>query len=215
MSGWGEAGADFGLRIADGGLQIAPPMPPRRRAPSAIRDPQSAIDWGRIRLFAMDVDGVLTDGTVFIASDGSEAKGFSILDGMGLRQLARAGIIVAWISGRPSPATARRARELEIPHLVQGRTDKIDALQEIAAQLRFDAAECAYMGDDSIDVPAMGWAGVGIAPPGAMAMAIAAADYVTTRPAGHGAVREVCEHLLSARGAKPRSTRRKAGSEPR
>lgn len=159
----------------------------------------------------MDVDGVLTDGTVLISSDGTEAKGFSILDGMGLRQLDRAGVAVAWISGRPSSATARRAAELQIPHVVQGRVDKITALQEIAAQLGLSAGECAYMGDDVIDAPAMEWAGIGIAPPDAMASAKDAADYVTTRAAGRGAVREVCELILAAREVKgSTNTRRRS-----
>ena len=152
-------------------------MPPSSRAsfhfrlmsrsrvrPSAIRNPRSATPpapprWAAIRLFAMDVDGVLTDGTVDIFSDGTEAKSFSILDGMGLRQLDLAGIVTAWISGRPSDATTARAKELKIPHLVQGRTDKLVVLQELARTLGLSAAQCAYMGDDSIDAPAIAWAG--------------------------------------------------------
>ena len=149
----------------------------------------------------MDVDGVLTDGTVAISSDGTEAKSFSILDGHGLKQLAKAGVIVAWISGRASGATSVRARELQIPHVVQGRVDKREALQELAAQLGLSAAACAYMGDDVIDAPAMSWAGIGIAPPGAMPAALAAAGYVTAREAGKGAVREVCDHVLATRAA--------------
>lgn len=155
--------------------------------------------WAAVRLFAMDVDGVLTDGTVQISSDGTESKGFSILDGMGLKLLERSGILTAWISGRASGATSIRARELKIPHVVQGRIDKITALQELAQQLGLNSAECAYMGDDTIDVPAIEWAGIGVAPSEAMATALAAADYITTRPAGRGAVREICEHLLAAR----------------
>lgn len=162
----------------------------------------------------MDVDGVLTDGTVLISSDGNEAKGFSILDGMGLRQLGRAGVVVAWISGRPSTATTRRASELRIPHLVQGRVDKLTALQEIATQLGLSPAECAYMGDDSIDAAAMEWAGIGVAPPEAMPVALAVADYVTVRSAGRGAVREVCEHLLAAGHSKLRSKPVGRGSQP-
>jgi 3-deoxy-D-manno-octulosonate 8-phosphate phosphatase (KDO 8-P phosphatase) len=156
---------------------------------------------GGIRLFAMDVDGVLTDGTVLISSDGSEAKAFSILDGAGLRRLADAGILTAWISGRASSATTVRANELRIPHVIQGRNDKLAALQELAAKLALTAAQCAYMGDDVIDAPAIAWAGVGAAPAEAMPEALAAADYVATRPAGRGAVREVCELLLAARVA--------------
>jgi 3-deoxy-D-manno-octulosonate 8-phosphate phosphatase (KDO 8-P phosphatase) len=155
--------------------------------------------WAAVRLFAMDVDGVLTDGTVLIAADGGEAKSFSILDGHGLKRLARAGVLVAWISGRESGATTRRARELGIPHVVQGRTDKLVILRELAAQLALDASQCAYMGDDDIDVGAIEWAGIGIAPAGAMPSALAAADYVPARQAGHGAVREICELILSAR----------------
>ena len=191
-------------------------MPTPRQ--SAVRNPKSAIApsrWAAINLFAMDVDGVLTDGTVVISSDGSEAKAFSILDGHGLKQLAKAGIAVAWISGRTSGATSVRAIELKIPHVIQGRVDKKIALAELAERLGFTADECAYMGDDVIDVAAIEWAAIGIAPPGAMTEATAAADYVTTREAGHGAVREVCDLILRGRGigardaaAKPKSERR-------
>lgn len=158
--------------------------------------------WASIRLFAMDVDGVLTDGTVFISSDKKEFKGFSILDGMGIKRLHRAGISVAWISGRTSAATTARAHELHIQHLVQDRPDKLTVLQEIAAELTLAAGQVVYMGDDEIDIPAMLWAGVSVSVPEAIPSAIEAANYVTKRKGGHGAVREVCEHILSARGVK-------------
>ena len=148
----------------------------------------------------MDVDGVLTDGTVAISGDGTESKNFSILDGMGIVRLHKAGVIVAWISGRASPATTLRATELRVPHIVQGRTDKLMALQELASQLGLAAPQVCYMGDDDIDAPAIGWAGIGVAPAGAMPAALQAAGYVPRRPAGHGAVREVCEHILGNRG---------------
>lgn len=172
---------------------------PARPKVEAFHNPVPRPAWKRIRLFAMDVDGILTDGTVRISSDGTETKSFSILDGMGLVRLNRAGIHVAWISGRPSGATTARATELKIPHVIQGRTDKLAALQELAAQLGLTAPEIAYMGDDDIDVPAIEWAAIGITVPDAMPAALAAAGYVTTRAAGHGAVREVCEHLLASR----------------
>jgi 3-deoxy-D-manno-octulosonate 8-phosphate phosphatase (KDO 8-P phosphatase) len=155
--------------------------------------------WAAVRLFAMDVDGILTDGTVTISSDGSEAKVFSVLDGMGLTRLNKAGIVVAWISGRASGATTMRANELKVPHLIQGRTDKLAALQELAALLSLAPAQCVYIGDDDIDAPAIAWAGIGATVPAAMPAALAAADYVTVRGAGLGAVREICEHLLGAR----------------
>jgi 3-deoxy-D-manno-octulosonate 8-phosphate phosphatase (KDO 8-P phosphatase) len=147
--------------------------------------------WAAIRLFAMDVDGILTDGTVFVSSDGTEAKQFSILDGMGLVRLGRAG------------ATTVRANELKIPHIIQGRTDKRVALEELAAQLGLGPAQIAYMGDDDIDASAIRWAGIGVSVPDAMPAAIEAATYLTRRPAGRGAVREVCEHILAARGHSP------------
>ena len=159
--------------------------------------------WAVVRLLAMDVDGILTDGTVHVSSAGAETKVFSILDGMGLKRVLQAGFAVAWISGRPSGATTARAAELHIPHVIQGRTDKLAALQELAGQLKLTAQQCAYMGDDDIDAPAIAWAGVGASVPGALPAALAAADYVTTRTAGHGAVREICEHLLAARVRPP------------
>jgi 3-deoxy-D-manno-octulosonate 8-phosphate phosphatase (KDO 8-P phosphatase) len=158
--------------------------------------------WARIRLFAMDVDGVLTDGTVAIHSDGAESKRYSVLDGMGLARLRQAGVALAWISGRSSGATTVRAAELKIPHLIQGRTDKLAALQELAAQLKLTAAEICYMGDDDIDAPAISWAGIGVAPPAAMPAALKVACFVPARPAGLGAVRLVCEQILANRGQK-------------
>ena len=179
------------------------PVRPRASSQSRIENPKPKISptrWAGIRLFAMDVDGILTDGTLHICSDGSETKIFNVLDGMGLTRCAKSGIITAWISGRLSGATTVRAGELKIPHLIQGRTDKHVALRELAAQLGIAAQHIAYMGDDDIDAAALHWAGIGITVPGGMPAAFAAADYVTTRQAGYGAVREVCEHILAARG---------------
>ncbi|QYM77881.1 HAD hydrolase family protein [Horticoccus luteus] len=174
-------------------------MPARSTAP---RPTPTRADWARVRLFAMDVDGVLTDGNVFIAHGRSELKSFSILDGSGLKRAIRQGVAIAWISGRPSPATTARAKELGIPHVVQGRSDKLTALQELARELNLHADDCVYMGDDDIDAPAMRWARIGVSVPGAMAVAHAAADYITQRDGGRGAVREVCDLILAARAAK-------------
>jgi len=160
----------------------------------------SQADWAKIELLAMDVDGVLTDGRVTISSDGTESKQFSILDGFGLVRLARAGVHVAWISGRASGSTTARANELKIAHVVQGRVDKGAALQELAAKLGVTAAQCAYIGDDTIDLSAINWAGIGIAVPNGMPNVLAAARHVTQRAGGFGAVREVCEQIASAKG---------------
>jgi 3-deoxy-D-manno-octulosonate 8-phosphate phosphatase (KDO 8-P phosphatase) len=165
------------------------------------KQPVSRQRWAAIRLFAMDVDGVLTDGSLHISSDGTESKSFSILDGFGLKELERADIVTAWITGRPSGATAVRAKELKIPHVIQGRIDKNVALQELATRLGLTPNQCAYMGDDVIDVAAMQWAGIGIAPLDAMDAALEVAAVITERRGGHGAVREVCEHILTARGS--------------
>jgi len=148
----------------------------------------------------MDVDGVLTDGTVEIHSNGSESKEFSILDGMGLVRLIKSGLAVAWISGRASGATTVRAVELKVPHLIQGRTDKLMALQELASQLGLASTQVCYMGDDDIDAPAINWAGIGVAPAQSMPAALRVADLVPGRPAGRGAVREVCEQIMAHRG---------------
>jgi 3-deoxy-D-manno-octulosonate 8-phosphate phosphatase (KDO 8-P phosphatase) len=170
--------------------------------------------WARIRLFAMDVDGILTDGTVSVSSDGTETKRFSIIDGLGLLLLRREGIELAWISGRQSGATSLRAAELKIPHLIQGQHDKLAALTGLAAGLGIEMGDCAYMGDDFIDAAAIAAAGIGISVPTGLPAAIEAADYVTRRQAGLGAVREVCDLLLAARskaaGNRKRGKRTKA-----
>lgn len=155
--------------------------------------------WARLKLLATDVDGVLTDGTIRVSSDGSESKVFSVLDGLGMVRLLRDDFVVAWISGRASGATTVRAKELKIPHLVQGRVDKVTALKELATALGFTAEQCAYVGDDDIDAAAMRWAGIGITVPHAMPSAEKAADCQTTRQPGHGAIREVCDKILSYR----------------
>ena len=148
----------------------------------------------------MDVDGVLTDGRVSISSDGTESKQFSVLDGLGQAHLMRTGVHIAWISGRASGSTTARATELKIPYVFQGRTDKLAVLQELAAKLGLSREQCAYIGDDIIDVPAIAWAGVGVSVPDAMPVALTAASYVTRRAGGFGAVREVCEQIASAKG---------------
>jgi 3-deoxy-D-manno-octulosonate 8-phosphate phosphatase (KDO 8-P phosphatase) len=164
------------------------------------KKPVTRAAWSRIRLFAMDVDGVLTDGTVAVSSDGTETKRFCITDGLGLILVRASGLETAWISGRKSATTALRAAELKIPHVVQGRHDKLAALTELAASLGIPLSACAYMGDDFIDAPAIAASGIGISVPTGLPAALAAADYVTRRNAGYGAVREVCEHLLLAQG---------------
>ncbi len=151
----------------------------------------------RIRLLLCDVDGVLTDASVFIGGT-QEMKRFNIRDGLGLVRLRRAGLKVGWISGRPSPATTRRARELKIDFLRQGKGSKVCAVESLLAQTGFRWDEVCYMGDDIIDLGVLKRAGVAVAVANGVAEARAAADYVTRASGGHGAVREVVELILKA-----------------
>lgn len=174
--------------------------------PTVPKTPIEPERWAAIRLFAMDVDGVLTDGSVYVSSSGEESKRFSVLDGLGLARARDAGIILAWISGRQSGATTKRGEELRIPHMIQGRGDKGAVLQELIDHLGVPSDEVCYMGDDEIDVGAMLHAGIGITVPAGMPAAQAAADYVTTRAAGQGAVREICDLIVHARALTGDST---------
>ena len=159
----------------------------------------ASIDWTNIQLLALDVDGVLTDGTIFVGADGFELKQFSILDGMGLACLKKLGITLAVISGRLSPATTSRMNELKFDHIIQGRNDKGVALAELAKQLDLTAERVCYMGDDEIDVPALNFAGIGVAVANAVPLALKSANYLTTKQGGKGAVREVCDRILESR----------------
>ncbi len=153
-----------------------------------------------IKLFAMDVDGILSDGQIIYDSTGNETKAFYVQDGLGLSALRQHGYILAIITGRDSPMVARRAKELGITHLIQGRDDKFTALSSLADNLGIALSDCAYMGDDLPDVKAIKQAGLGISVPNGCPQAQAAADFITSRTGGCGAVREVCELLLMASG---------------
>jgi 3-deoxy-D-manno-octulosonate 8-phosphate phosphatase (KDO 8-P phosphatase) len=154
-----------------------------------------------VRLLVLDVDGVLTDGRLFYGPKGEVLKAFHVRDGYGIKRVAQAGITVAIISGRKSAAVARRARDLGIKHVTQGATDKLAALRKLSKALRLPLADCACVGDDTPDAPILEAAGLGIAVADAHPDALAAANLVTTRPGGHGAVREVCDWLVAAREA--------------
>ena len=155
----------------------------------------------RVRLLVLDVDGVLTEGRLFYGPRGEVLKAFHVRDGHGIKQVARAGISVAIISGRKSAAVARRAKDLGIRHVLQGVDDKLPALSKLAKSERVSLEDCACIGDDTPDAPILAAAGLGIAVADAHGDALAAADLVTTRPGGQGAVREVCDWLMAARKA--------------
>jgi len=153
-----------------------------------------------IQLLALDVDGVMTDGKLLFSAQGDELKAFNILDGLGLKMLMTAGIKVAIITGRNSPLTARRARDLGIEHIMQGREDKLVALQELCDDLGLSLDQSAYMGDDLPDLGAIVRAKFGITVPNGHAYVKAHADHCTTNKGGDGAVREVCDLILTAKG---------------
>ena len=153
-----------------------------------------------VRLLVLDVDGVLTDGHLWFGNSGEELKAFDIQDGLGVKLLARGGIATAIITGRRSALVTRRAQELGIQHLLQGREDKQQALIELCADLGLNPAETAYMGDDLPDLGAIRAAGLGIAPANAHAFVAKHADLRTSRAGGHGAVREACELILASQG---------------
>lgn len=149
-----------------------------------------------IKLFAMDVDGTLTDGGVYIGSNGEEFKRFDIQDGMGIARFHRAGGKVALISGRYSGATERRAKELKFDVIVNGAGEKLPVLREIAEKLNLTPDEVAYAGDDINDIDCIKWAGFGVAVANAIPEVKEAADYCTQRRGGEGAVREIVDILL-------------------
>ncbi|MCS4504736.1 HAD-IIIA family hydrolase [Arhodomonas aquaeolei] len=153
-----------------------------------------------IGVLALDVDGVLTDGGVYIGDDGEPFKRFNIHDGKGIAMLRDAGIEVAIVTARRSGAVEARARELRIGHVHQGVRDKAAALADLAKGLGLAPQACAFVGDDLVDLAPMRAAGLAVAVANAHPAVCARAHWVTRRGGGDGAVREVCELLLGARG---------------
>jgi len=154
----------------------------------------------RIRLLALDVDGVLTDGRIQYTSNGDEIKSFSILDGLGLKLVRRQGIAIAIITARISPIVERRATELGIEYVVQGREDKVIALQELLSETGITLEETAYMGDDLPDLKAIRAVGLGMTVANASPHVARHAVWQSNAHGGSGAVREACEWLLRERG---------------
>ena len=159
----------------------------------------SAIDAQNLRLMAFDVDGVMTDGRIYFSPEGEAIKVFNTLDGHGLKKLAASGVTLAIITGRNTPMVAKRAADLGIAHVIQGREDKGVALADLAQQLGIAASETGYAGDDEPDVSALHWAQLSFAPANAHDCAKTAADHITERRGGEGAVREICDAILAQR----------------
>ena len=152
----------------------------------------------KIKLLALDVDGVLTDGSIYISPAGEVFKGFNAKDGMGISCALRSGLQIAVITGRQSPIVERRCEELGITLLQQGVKDKRLALQQMAQELGLVREEIAYMGDDLNDIPAFKASGLNLVPADAAMEVLAVADIITKASGGRGAVREAITMILAA-----------------
>src|SRR5947209_6572494 len=150
----------------------------------------------QVNVLVLDVDGVLTDGSIVYADDGREVKRFHVRDGSGLKLWHAAGMRSAIVSGRTSPVVSRRAAELGVSLVLQGRDDKLPAFEAVLAELRVRPEQVCAVGDDLPDLPVLRRAGVAVAVADACAEARAAAHYVTAQPGGRGAVRDAIEWLL-------------------
>lgn len=157
-----------------------------------------------IRLAIFDVDGVLTDGTLYFSDGGQETKAFSARDGHGMKMLRESGIELAIITGRLSQSVESRAKNLGVELLFQNVADKARKFDELLATCRLDAAAAAYMGDDIVDLPVLRRCGLALTVPGAPLSVKQCADYVTRARGGRGAVREACELIMHAQGTLAR-----------
>jgi len=154
----------------------------------------------RVRLLTCDVDGVLTDGSIYVADDGRELKAYSALDGLAMKWLERSGIAVAWITGSDAPSVVKRAAMLGVERVCLGAEDKRRAWERIRLELGIEPAQCAHIGDDFPDLAVIVRCGLGVTVPHAPERLRAKAHYTTRREGGNGAVRELAELILSAQG---------------
>ncbi|HQR50334.1 MAG TPA: HAD-IIIA family hydrolase [Methylophilaceae bacterium] len=154
----------------------------------------------RVRLVVFDVDGVMTDGSLYLCDDGQEYKAFNSQDGLGMKLLKASGVDMAIITGRTSNVVVKRAENTGVAHFFQGVEDKLEAFEQLARELGLDHAECAFMGDDVVDLPPMRRCGFAITVPAAPGLVKAHAHYVTSREGGRGAVRDVVEFIMRAQG---------------
>ena len=154
----------------------------------------------RIRLVIFDVDGVLTDGSLYLGSNGEELKAFNIKDGLGMRLLLDSGVEIGIITGRESKLVADRMASLGVRHVYQGQREKLPAYEKLKAELELEDSQIAYAGDDLIDLPLMRRCGLAVAVADACALVKANAHWQTSLPGGRGAARELCELIMEAQG---------------
>jgi 3-deoxy-D-manno-octulosonate 8-phosphate phosphatase (KDO 8-P phosphatase) len=168
--------------------------------PAVLFPPELLARAQHIRAAIFDVDGVLTDGRIYLSGQGEEFKAFHALDGHGLKLLLQVGIIPLIITGRDSAAIRKRVSDLGLPHAIYGAQDKLAAAQKLRQQLQLDWSALAAVGDDWPDLPLMQRAALACAPANAHAEVKAIAHYTTTVNGGHGAARQCCDLLLIATG---------------
>ncbi len=154
----------------------------------------------RIRLLIFDVDGVLTDGSLYLSDSGEEMKAFNTQDGQGMKMLQESGVRLAIITGRSSRCVALRAENLRISLVCQGASDKLAVYRELISSLGLEPEQTAYMGDDVVDLPVMKKCGLALAVPDSPEVVRQHAHYVTRRQGGRGAAREACEFLMRMQG---------------
>ena len=153
-----------------------------------------------IKLLIFDVDGVLTDGSLFLGDDGQEYKAFNSLDGHGIKMLKNSGVEIAIITGHTSKVVVHRAGNLGINHLYQGVHDKLEAFHHLTEELGIHLEQCAFMGDDVVDLPVMRRCGLAVTVPQAPELVKRHSHFVSQREGGRGAAREVCELIMQAQG---------------
>ncbi len=153
-----------------------------------------------IKLLVLDVDGVMTNGGLTIGDDGQEYKTFHAHDGLGMKLLKASGVEMAIITGRTSNVVKKRAESTGVAHFYQGAEDKLAAFNDLVSKSGLQASQCAFMGDDVVDLPPMLKCGLALAVPDSTALVLQYAHYVTAKSGGHGAVREICELIMQAQG---------------
>ena len=163
-------------------------------------DPMLREKASRVRLLALDVDGILTDGSLYFTTDGEEIKAFNSRDGLGLKALMAHDYQLALITGRTSSTLMHRAEQLGIEHVYQGQDNKLAAYNDLIGKLGLTYDEVCYAGDDWIDLPVLNRAGLSVTVADADPEVIKRCHWVTSNPGGRGAVREICHLLLDSRG---------------
>ena len=154
----------------------------------------------RIKVVAFDVDGVMTNGGLMLGDDGLEYKSFHSLDGLGLKMLTATGIQIALVTARTSNVVTERAKNIKAKLVYQGAENKLIAFEQLLKDTDISAEECAFMGDDVVDLPPLRRCGLAVTVPHAMPLVKQYAHYTTERQAGFGAVRELCELIMKAQG---------------